>query len=1069
LKSFIHPLLILVFLFSGIVSRAQLPTFKTFKALKGKTNYTVNAITQDRAGFIWLGTTDGLVRYDGFNSVLFTIKDSLADNRITALCVDASNQLWIGHKNGKITIKTKDDEFKLFDPEEGMGDKEISSILIDPEGTVWFSTLGEGVYYYMNKRLYNINSDDGLADDFCYTLDLDSSGQVWIGTDAGISVYATEKKTFENISMKDGLPDNIVRDIDISNSNVCFVGMEDGGICSIDIHSKKCKPYSNWSFGSISSMVNTDPGRIWIGSSKGLVLLNYEKDDLNYTLYSTAEGILDNDVHSVFSDREGNIWAGTKNGVSIWTGGLFTFLLDNHNMSFKNVYSQIKDAQNNIWFCSEGGLFMVSKDEYGRAVIRKLLENTKVENYQFISVYKAVDNTIWAGTYEKGVLHIWPETMRFEEYNTKNGLTDNNVIHITGNKDFLVFSTLGNGISTCSTNKPGSFTNYSVNTGLKSNYIYSAMIDESNRIWLAQDGGGVSVITNGKLEKIEQLDQLSNVIYGFAQDKNRSVWMHTGGEGLIKFDGKKIERFTMQTGLSSDIIQSIIFDNNNNLLIISNEGIDILNTANNTILKYGEEMNVSYLEPSLNAIYKDAHGDILIGTVKGLVIYDPAFISENSQKPYVLIHKKRLLFNEIPEEKHIFKHSENYLMFDCIGFWYKTPEKIVYRYKLEGNDMDWRTETKSFTAVYSNLNPGDYTFKVEVSYLPGQWISSPEAVYVFTIKPPVWQRWWFITGLVIFILAALYAFYKYKVKKLQRDKEHLELEVKKRTKVIQEQVEEIQSQVEKIEVQRDEIMQKNKSITDSINYARRIQDAVLPLKSFFDTLSPEIFIFFKPKDIVSGDFYWFFKKNQLLYITAADCTGHGVPGAFMSMLGVTLLNEIITKEKSIHANEVLNLLRIKIKSALQQSGKAGEQQDGMDIAFCILDMETLKLQFAGAHNPLWILKNDVDRVNNDPERQFLIIPADNMPIGVHPKENDFKNHEMQLEIGDLFYIFTDGFHSQFGGEKGCKLKTKNFQQLLLKNSVYSMEKQNEMLQEDLLKWQGENEQVDDMLIIGVKV
>ena len=1069
MKSIIQIFFVSVLLLTVGESWAQFPIFKTFKAIKGKTNYTVKAITQDNAGFMWLGTTDGLVRYDGINSAFFRVKDSLADNSITALSVDTLNQVWIGHKNGKITIKRKDESLSLFNPEEGMGDKEISSIVCDHDGTVWFSTLGEGIYYYKNNRLYNLNTDDGLSDDFCYTLAFDPSGQLWIGTDAGISVYSPGKNTFDIISMKDGLPDNIVKHIVFSKSGECFIGMEDAGVCSIDTKIKKCTAFPNWSFGTISSMAFTDPGHLWIGSSDGLIHAVFEEPDLKYTLYTTTEGILDNDVQSVYTDREGNVWAGMENGVSVWTGSLFTFLLENHDASFKNVYSQIKDEQNNIWFCSDGGLFIVSKDEYGRAKIRKLFEHTKAENYKFISIYKAVDNTIWAGTYEKGVLHIQPETLTFDEYNTKNGLTDNNVIHITGNKDYLVFSTLGNGISVCPTSKPGTFANYSVSTGLKSNYIYSAMIDDSNQIWLAQDGGGVSVIKDQKILKIDQLEQLSNVIYGFAQDKNHAIWMHTGGEGLIKFDGKSIERFTMQTGLSSDIIQSIIFDNNDNLLIISNEGIDILNIGTNTLIKYGEETNVAYLDPSLNAIFKDVHGDILIGTGKGMVIYDPAFIAEHTEKPYVLIYKKRLLFNEISEGKHIFSHSENYLMFDCIGFWYKTPEKLQYRYKLEGNDMVWRTETKSFTAVYSNLNPGEYTFKVEVSFLPGQWIGSPESIYTFTIKPPFWKEWWFITGLIIIIIAGLYSFYKYKVRKLRRDKEHLEIEVKRRTQVIQEQVEEIQSQVEKIEVQRDEIMQKNKSITDSINYARRIQDAVLPVKSFFDKLSPEIFIFFKPKDIVSGDFYWFFKKDQLLYLTAADCTGHGVPGAFMSMLGVTLLNEIITNEKTIQANEVLNRLRLKIKSALQQSGKAGEQQDGMDIAFCILDMESLKLQFAGAHNPLWVLKTGVPHQQEIGKAEFMILPANNMPIGVHPKEADFTNHEIQLEKGDTFYIFTDGFHSQFGGEKGCKLKTKNFQELLLKHSGNTMSKQSELLHEELIQWQGDNEQVDDMLVIGVKV
>jgi ligand-binding sensor domain-containing protein/serine phosphatase RsbU (regulator of sigma subunit) len=1068
-KTLSNLIFILFFIGFSFESRAQFPMFKTIKAIKGKNNYTVKAITQDKAGFIWLGTNEGLVRFDGINTTLYKIKDSLADNCITAFTNDTSNQLWIGHKNGKITIKQNNELFKPFNPNEGLGDKEISAIICDKKGTIWFSTLGEGIYYYQNNRLYNLNSDDGLSDDFCYTLALDKDENVWIGTDAGISVYAPVDHKFIGISMKDGLPDNIVKQIAFSKSWKCWVGMEEGGICEIDPKTKTCTPYSGWSFGTISSLTFADSTHLWIGSSEGLIDMNTAVKGVKYQLYTTSEGILENNVQSVFTDMEGNVWAGSKNGVSIWTGSLFTFLFEEHDPAYKNVYSLIIDEQKNIWFCSDQGLFIVSIDEYGRAKAGKLFENTKLASYKFISIYKAFDNTIWAGTYEKGVIHIDPKTMKFEEYNTKNGLTDNNVIHITGNKDYLVFSTLGNGISVCSPSKPGQFTNFSVSSGLKSNYIYSAFIDNSNRIWLAQDGGGVSVLENNKVSEINLLDQLSNVIYGFAEDKNHNIWMLTGGEGVIKFNGKSIEKFSMQTGLSSDIIQSIIFDHNNNLLIISNEGIDILNVSTNTILKYGEENNVAYLEPSLNASYKDIHGDIWIGTGKGMVIYDPAFVTEHIEKPQVLIYKKRLLFNDVPPGKHIFSHSENYLMFDCRGFWYKSPEKLIFRYKLEGHDMDWMTDTKPFTAVYSNLNPGDYTFKVEVSYLPGQWIGSPDAVYKFTINPPFWKRWWFIVPSILLIIIGLYMIYIFKVNKLKRDKEILENEVKKRTRVIQEQVEEIQSQVEKIENQRDEIFHKNKSITDSINYARRIQDAVLPVKSFFENLPPEIFILFKPKDIVSGDFYWFFKNDHKLYMTAADCTGHGVPGAFMSMLGVALLNEIVSKDKNIKAAEVLNTLRTKVKSALQQKGKAGEQQDGMDIAFCILDLETSLLQFAGAHNPLWILKNNFLNNSEISTPEFQIIAADNIPIGVHPKEREFTNHEIQLEKGDVFYIFTDGYQSQFGGEKGGKLKAKPFQELILKNCREIIVKQGDLLNEELLKWQGDYEQVDDILVIGVKI
>jgi len=251
-----------------------------------------------------------------------------------------------------------------------------------------------------------------------------------------------------------------------------------------------------------------------------------------------------------------------------------------------------------------------------------------------------------------------------------------------------------------------------------------------------------------------------------------------------------------------------------------------------------------------------------------------------------------------------------------------------------------------------------------------------------------------------------------------------------------------------------------KQITDSIEYASRIQTAILPPGDFITKLIPQHFIFFKPRDVVSGDFYWVTHKNNKMIIAAVDCTGHGVPGAFMSMLGFAFLNEIVNKEIDLNANIILNQLRNYVKKSLHQTGKENETKDGMDAALCIIDKENQELQFAGAYNPLYLIRDN----------KLEQIKGDRMPIGiyVHEKES-FTNHIIKLQENDIIYLFTDGYADQFGGPNGKKFRNSAFKNLLTAIHDKSMKEQKEILEKTFYEWKGNREQIDDILIIGIRI
>jgi serine phosphatase RsbU (regulator of sigma subunit)/tetratricopeptide (TPR) repeat protein len=265
-----------------------------------------------------------------------------------------------------------------------------------------------------------------------------------------------------------------------------------------------------------------------------------------------------------------------------------------------------------------------------------------------------------------------------------------------------------------------------------------------------------------------------------------------------------------------------------------------------------------------------------------------------------------------------------------------------------------------------------------------------------------------------------------------------------------------------IEEQKQIVDQKNTDITDSIFYAKRIQSALLKEENHISKNLPSHFIFFQPKDIVSGDFYWTTQKQDFLYVAAADCTGHGVPGALLTMLGTAFLNEITAQEKTLSPAEILEELRTKFIAELGQTGKQGESRDGMDISLIRLNLNTKELQWAGANNSLYMIQ----QADNS---ELIEIKANKQPIGYFYRMSPFNNHTFQLEENDLLYLFSDGFADQFGGEKGKKFMYKPFKKLLIAISSSRIDKQKGTLKDTFNNWKGDLDQIDDVCVIGVRV
>ncbi len=430
-----------------------------------------------------------------------------------------------------------------------------------------------------------------------------------------------------------------------------------------------------------------------------------------------------------------------------------------------------------------------------------------------------------------------------------------------------------------------------------------------------------------------------------------------------------------------------------------------------------------------------------------------------------------------------FTRSQDDIRFRFTAPSYYKDELLKYSFKLEGYDKDWSVWTEENQKEYTNLPANNYKFRVRATNLYG--FISEEAIYSFRVLPAWWETWLAKVCYFLFSILIIYLIIRWRTASLTRKQKRLEYkiqlatkEIRKQKEEVEDQKEEIESQRDEIEVQRDEVeaqrdqlelqrdvvvSQKNE-IIESINYAQRIQSAMLPPETYITELLNENFILYKPRDIVSGDFYWVKQVNQYIVLVAADCTGHGVPGALMSMLGISYLNEIVQRREITQANQILNELRKQIKYSLRQHGQRDESKDGIDMALCVLDSRNMTMQYSGANNPLYLIRD----LQGKPELKE--IKADRMPLGYYQgKDISFNNHDIQLEIGDTYYMFSDGFIDQKGGKDNKKFMSKNFKDLLLEINDQPMHDQKAILEKTLKDWMGSNSQVDDILVVGVRV
>lgn len=1098
---------------------AQSYSFIHYGVEQGLVQTQVKTMVQDNDGNLWAGTIAGASMYNGIEFKSITKENGLVEDWITASLKDAEGNLWFGHWGGGVSIyKYSEKQLSHLTLEEILEFKTISTIYQDKYSLIWLGSIGGGICVYnpLNNKYASIKKEQGLSSDVVLSIISDSDGNIWCATPNGITRF-NPSKIVEKLTKQDVIgktDDNLLLKIKYYNSEN---GLPDNEtVCLLHTSSKK----------------------ILVGTNYGIVVIEENNDDQNFRIFNIENsGIVTNTIKYLFEDSYKNIWVATPQGLMEISHDLLELSkIDNlteeekksytkiyttkNGLNWNNVNNVLEDREQNIWVATELGLNLF-RDE------RFLMFNEKdgLSSSIVWSILEDDNSNIWLATEEGGITIFKNNTVDY--INTAHGLPDNSVQHLCKSKEYIWIATqVGCAVYSKSQKKiitipaiselmniriyyidydekstvwfgttqgayayneqTGQIKHYTKDNGLTAEKIRLSFCDSKGNVWLAGPGGDLTVFDGINFKYFGKENGLERKVYFcLTEDQSGNIWAGVYGSGVYRLtlnaDSLQIKNYTVKDGLNGAIPFLIICDSINNIWVGTNLGIDKIDQQTNIITHYGKNEGFLGIETNNNAAYLDKNGNLWFGTIMGVVKYNPKKDFINKIEPVTLVASLQISRKDADfPVTAVFDYKQDNLSFYCTGISLTNPGKVLYRYQLEGLETEWTPPTKSNFIDYTNLSPGEYSFKVISCNNDRIWNTKP-VIYSFVITPPFWRTWWFYMLTAGLIITMLYSFYKLRIRNLKLQQEYLQEQVNIRTKELKEEKEKLEdakkdieeknkklwvvnqsvlTEKEKVENIKNILEAKNKDITDSINYAKKIQNAILPNESLIIKYLPGFFLLYEPKDIVSGDFYWYTKRDNKIIIAAADCTGHGVPGAFMSLIGYTLLNQIIEGNEIYDPSKVLMLLNEGIRQALHQQEDRTEAMDGLDIALVTIDMSSHKIIFAGALRPLFLIRDG----------NCIEYKGSKLTVGGHKMRGEviYHSYEIPIQIGDRFYIFSDGVTDQFGGPKNRKYSKKQWREFLIKIADVKFPSQSSAIQKELNTWRSNLDQTDDIIVIGVK-
>ena len=1056
---------LIFFLFFFLESVAQKIFFRQYNLEEGLPQSEVHAITQDSRGYLWLGTKGGLSYFNG-KKIQTLPHDSLADRVVESLLFDFYDRLWIGTPSGLLVYDGL--KFERFGTPYFENNTHFD-LEKSPSGKVWILAhqllQNNQLWCYEDKKLVNFSQKYPQIKQPQHILVSQQHNRLLIFTKDKIWTLENDKlkesplSSFTEIQGK-----NVVPILEDSKGRIwLMVGQQED---------RKILIWNRFSFEilqtppdlplnrSIQILEQKNGSFVMAVAGKGLYFLK----DKQYTFLGEEHGLPNSSILKVFEDSEENLWLGTSGGgLLLYQTDAFEIFDRSTGLNFDAVASIFEDSENRVWISSMNGDLSFFD---GQKLVQQFKSKGSIGKIKQICEYK--EHLLLLT--QDGLLRYDYQT--FSKANPLFNLPENALPTAVLQDGTTWWFGTQNGLYKF---EEGICQKISFQKHIPdASPIECLYLDQQNQVWVITKRA-VLRYDGENFYKIATPDQ-KNHFLDISQDHAGSIWLVNFMTGVQKvYKDKIIRTFNESSLLSSNLVYSIANDKFGNIWVGTQKGADqlILDKNGNPLKSkhYGNESGFVGIESTPASTLLDSKGYLWFGTIQGAMRYMPKQKSEDGDFIRLYIQNVRLFFQDVDWFDKVYRpffstwenwyktpqglelpYRFNHVSFDFEAVNFSAPQRVRYSWRLEGVDADWSPLSDQTEATYPSLDAGDYVFQVRAFTQTGVRLVDTVS-YKFSINQPFWQTLWFWLTVVMMLIFVIYQQIRMRAK-------NEEIRQKKLEGLIVEKTLEVMMQKNALEYQNLKLQKLYNQITDSLRYAQRIQSALLGNTKNLKRHFGESFVFFKPKDIVSGDFFWFSFLDNYQIIVAADCTGHGVSGAFMTVMGINFLDDIINNQHVYEPHRILEELDQKVLTAVRKD-EAKKIGDGMDIGILVFDNSQQKVWYAGAKRPLFIARSN---------KELETVRGDKFPIGgVHYTEKQFSSIEVNYEKGDTFYLTSDGFADQFGGKEGGKYLTKNFRNYLQKIARLSAAQQHQRLEEEYQLWKGNHAQTDDVLIIGLKV
>lgn len=1028
----------------------QKKEFKTFKTKDGLTDDYITRLYCDHFGTLWIGTQSG-----GLNRLLktelnspspvftnLTAKDGLSTNSITEIYQDNEGSLWIGTVRGGLN-RLYDGKFVNFTTLQGLSDNIVNCVFEDQAGALWIGTVNAGVSYYANGKFTVINKEKGLNNNYVRSITQDNQGNTWLGTYGG-GLAKIENNKIIHFTTEKGLTGNLVRAVLADKKGNIWaatrtglsklIRQRDGGY-EIQNYTKNLGLADNLT----TCLLQDSKNHLWVGTETGG--LSCIRSDNSIINFNSTQNLASNCIYALYEDAQGTMWVGTKDGLSVIREGTIKNIFTKDGLPAGDVHSLLEDEEGRFWMSSKNGIFWVKKsglEQFISGKIKKIegilyqeqdgMKNSECAVMTQPAALKDKAGKLWFPTSE-GIVMIDPRELKINQRQPQVVIKR----IIADGEEFDIYQKLK--FTAGKSKFEIDYAALSFIASQKINYKYRLIGDNFKESWVEAGNKREAYYTNLPPGKYT---------FQVIAANHDGIWNETGTQ--LEF---YLEPYFYQTRffyiLSAFLFVSFgfgVYYLRVGALERSKQALERgiaestlkIKTQYEEINKQAEELE------TINTIVRTINDEVKLENVLKALLEQGLLLFSESHKGVLLLHQPQnvtyqLVFSQgyetQPFSKKVFS-KEEILEYCETGL---LLEEDIYALR---------------PAINFKVLMKDYRPKSSIAML-------------ITVEQE-------LEAVIFFDNDMLQSDVSFSdVKKLVRFKEHAVTAFAKA------------HYLSEIEAKSEALESSYRKISDSIRYARRIQKAIMGEPEDILRHFKEAFIFYEPKNIVSGDFYWFeeppaqpifavettgirqtsvFKgfENPQIILAAVDCTGHGVPGAFMTVIGNDLLTSIVLEEKIIQPDKILAALDRKVKKYLKQE-EGSLSKDGMDIALVLIDEIENKIQFAGAKNPL---------VRFSKGQMQLIKGSKDSIGGAQRKSKEFEQHCLQYEEGDVFYLYSDGFQDQFGGMNDRKYTSKKFLEFLTNIHTQPMEVQKELLARELNEWKGESKQTDDVLVIGFK-